>query len=337
LILDEPSVLVSIGNRDDGYVIHAHVELTNLGSATDTLHLDWKQGGKLIQTVKCKLERDGKYGYGYCDYDDKPLKTKGPIDADLVYWDDQAEKDYLVRTFKLNVVDLKGQWETWQIVPDDVLAAGWIYLGNENSNDGTYRLPALYLWFSNGETLGDAVLRCTVDGKKKLADISLSPQGGGDTGQVELDHQPKNGERMTYRWQKAKFLLEVKWGKRETLKWDMPKNEPKDRVLSDNPGKWECGLRHDGKTIRQLLFTVDKDGMILPDEMQSGKGAIPVVSSRVALIDLRLTKDSQSFDKRIVPAALKKSMGFGLPWPGHPKVKNIQGSFPAKSGLPDPK
>jgi hypothetical protein len=61
------------------------------------------------------------------------------------------------------------------------------------------------------------------------------------------------------------------------------------------------------------------------------------VSNKIALIDLRLTKDSQSFDKRINPAAMKKSMGYGLPWPTHPKVKIIQASYPPKFGQPDPK
>jgi hypothetical protein len=80
-----------------------------------------------------------------------------------------------------------------------------------------------------------------------------------------------------------------------------------------------------------------KDGMVLQDEIQTGKNAVPMVSNKVALIDLRLTKDSSAWDERIVPAELKKSMGYGLPWPVHPKVKTIHASYPPKSGLPDPK
>jgi hypothetical protein len=137
------------------------------------------------------------------------------------------------------------------------------------------------------------------------------------------------------RWH-SKFLLNVLWGKRSTLKWEMPKNQPQDTVLSDNPGSWDCMLRHEGKAVRQILLTVDANGMIKQDEIQSGKGAIPTVSEREVLVDVRLTPDSQSYDKRIVPAAMKKSMGFGLPWPTHPKVKTIQASYPPKSGLPDP-
>lgn len=337
VILDESRVqLVLIPQSSDGYEFRAYVEMTGFTSNTDTARVEWKQGGKVLATAKCKLDRNGAYAYGTCLYDGKPLKAKGDIEANLIYWDDQEEKDYLVRTFKVTAYDFKGQWETWQIVPDDLLASAWINMGYDDRNDGTYRRPALYLWFSTGDNLNDGVLRCTVDGTKKLADIPLSPQGGSDTGEIEGDHQPLKGERLTYRWQKAKFLVEILWGKRSTLKWDMAKTQPKDGVLSDNPGKWDCKLRHDGKNIRQLLFTVDKDGMVVQDEIQSGKDAIPVVSDRVALIDVRLTPDSQTYDKRIVPAALKKSRGFGLPWPNHPKVKVIQASYPPKSGMPDP-
>jgi hypothetical protein len=34
---------------------------------------------------------------------------------------------------------------------------------------------------------------------------------------------------------------------------------------------------------------------------------------------------------------MKKTMQFGLPWPQHPKVKDIQATYGATTGLPDPK
>ena len=337
VVLDEASAqfrLVSQGDR--GYEFWAHVEMTGFGARTDTARLDFKQKGKVIGSAKCSLGREDAYASGDCKSDGKPLKAKGPIEAELIYWDDQEEKEYLVRTFKANVHHFKGQWETWQIVPDDLLGGGWIYMGHDEANDGRYRRPTLYTWFAAADGLGSATLRCTVDGKK-LPDFELGTQGGSDAGEIEADHQPKKGDRLTYKWMKAKLLVEVLWGKRDTLKWDMAKTQPPDTVLGDNPGAWDCKLRNAGKAIRQLLFTVDKDGMITQDEIQTGKNPIPVVSPRVVFVDVRLTKDSASFDKRIVPAALKKSLAFGLPWPDHPKVKAIHASFPPKSGMPDPK
>jgi len=340
VILDEPSVSIELESQsDEGYRWHSHIEMAGISSKTDRARLDWKSGGKVVASVKCDLglEVDEHYASGSCSYRDKPIKAKGPVEADLIYIDDQSDKEYLVRTFKMTVVDLKGQWESWQIVPDDLLAAGWFYMAHpESDHSGDYRRPILYVTFATGESLNDGVLRCTAEGKK-IDDIPLSPEGGSDTEDIELDHQPKKGERHTYHWQRTKLLADIYWGKRDTLKYDMKTTVAKEKVLSDNPGKWECGLRHDGKVIRQVSFVVDKDGMIQQDEMQSGKNAIPTVSKTVVLVDVRLTKDSATFDKRIDPGALKKSMGFGLPWPDHPKVKTIQASFPAKSGLPDPK
>jgi hypothetical protein len=338
IVMDEASVRIWLNTRGDaGYDFSSHIEMKGFTSNTDTARLEWKQNGKLLATAKCNLDIRGSYASGSCDYRDTPLKAKGEITAELIYWDDQAEKEYLVRTFKLKALYFKGQWEDWQIFADDVLAAAYIYMGYENAENATYREPLLYLWTANGNYLNNPRLRCTINGTKKLPDIDVSPQGGSDVGTTESDRQPINGERVRYKWQKMALLLGVMWGRRDTLKYDMPKTTPKDAVLSDNPGKWDCMLRWDGKAIRQLLFTVDKDGMVVQDEIQTGKNAVPMVSNKVALIDLRLTKDSSAWDERIVPAELKKSLGYGLPWPVHPKVKTIHASYPPKSGLPDPK
>jgi hypothetical protein len=163
----------------------------------------------------------------------------------------------------------------------------------------------------------------------------LSESDGGDIN-IVADTNPAKGEPVQYHWAQRRFRLEVYWGQRSTLRRDMPKDTKADGVMSDNPGTWECGLRHEGKTIRTITFTVDADGMIQQDEIQRGKNAIPTVSPKVVLVDVRLTKDSASFDKRINPAAMKKSLAYGLPWPDHPKVKEIHASYPAKSGLADP-
>lgn len=335
LVLDETSVFLDLyGQGEEGYRFRSHVEVNGLTSATDTMKLEWTSKGKVVATAKCDISIDDGYASGSCDYDDKSIKATGPIEARLLYWDDQEEKEYLVRTFKVTVHHWKGTWDTWQIAPDDVLSSAWIYMGNDEETNSTYRQPALYMWFTKSH-MTNPVLRCKV-GEKKLKDIVLSEQLGAETGGVTADYGPKKGDRMTYNWVKKKFLIEVYWGSRKTLRHSTPETAPADSVMSDNPGKWECGLRHEGKTIRTLSFTVDAEGLIQQDEIQSGKNPIPTVSEKVVLIDMRLTKDSATFDERINPAAMKKSMGYGLPWPDHPKVKEIHASYPPKSGLADP-
>ncbi len=345
VILDEASVHVKlIQHANNGYGFNSYVEIAGLTSKRDAVRLDWMQSGKVLATAKCELSFDERaarhdlYATGHCDYTGN-VKAIGAVDAQLVYRDDQADKEYLVRTFKLTVRHYKGLFEDWQIIPDDVLAAAWIYMGHGGDDDathsGSYRRPTLYLWFT-GDWLNDGALRCTIGGKK-IVDVDLGRQDGDDTTDIQFDQKPKAGKAVTYFWSKQRFNMDIYWGKRDTLANDLGKNVPPDRVLADNPGKWECALRHDGKAIRQIAFTVDNDGMIQQDEIQSGKNAIPTVSNFVVLVDLRLTKDSATYDKRIAPEAMKKSMGFGLPWPDHPKVKTIQASYPVKSGLPDPK
>lgn len=340
IIVDEPTLSIDLGNgpQGEGYVWNFYYELAGVTSKTDRVRLDWKQGGKVIHSVKCRFQGEGgdvQYATGTCENRDKPLKAKGAIEADLIYIDDQTDKEYLVRTLKLQVVFLKGQWESWGIVPDDTLVPAWIYHAGEDATaSGSYRRPSLYITFAAGGS--DLVLRCTVDGAKKLPDIPVSQNSGAGLS-TKIDHQPSKGDRVAYTWNRLVFIIDAYWGKRETLKHGMDKSVEKDRVLSDNPGKWECDLRHDGTVIRQLAFAVDKDGMIKQDEIQTGKNAIPTVSSKVVLIENRFTKDSAKFDNRINPAAMKASMGYGLPWPDHPKVKQIQATYPAKSGLPDPK
>jgi len=337
VILDEASVHIDLYGRgqDEGYNFRAYVEMSGFTSKTDTAKLEWVSKGKVVATAKCSLGLDDGYAYGECTDRELKLKVKGPIEARLIYWDDQDEKEYLVRTFKFTVHHWKGTWDAWQIAPDDVLTTAWMYMGNAEANNATYRYPTLYLWFTSGANLADPVLRCKV-GDKKIADIELGEQSGAEEVDIVADYNPKKGERVYYHWVKKKLLVNIYWGDRSTLKWDMPKDTPADRVLSDNPGKWECGLRTEGKTIRTITFTVDDKGMIQQDEIQSGKNPIPVVSPNVVLVDVRLTKDASVYDKRINPAAMKKSMQYGLPWPDHPKVKEIHASYPPKSGLADP-
>ena len=345
IVLDEASVYVKlVPHADNGYGWVSYVEIAGLTSNKDAARIDWKQGGKVLATAKCELSFEARaathdfYATGHCNFTNN-VKATGAVEPELVVRDDQDDKEYLVRTFKMNVHHYKGLSEDWQVSADDALGAAWIYHGHGSDDDsrhtGSYRRPNLYLWFT-GDWLNDGALRCTAAGKK-VPDIALSRQSDPSETDIEFVQLPKNGKRVRYVWSKQIFLMEVYWGKRDTLAGDLGKNVEADNVLADNPGAWECALRHDGKAIRQLAFTVDNDGMIQQDEIQSGKNAIPTVSDRVVLVDLRLTKDSATFDQRIAPEAIKKSMGFGLPWPDHAKVKKIHASLPGKSGLPDPK
>lgn len=331
VVLDEASVAIDLysAGTNAGYKIRSYVEINGFSSKTDTARMDWISKGKVFDSIKCDLGQDDGYASGECTDSEKAHLVQGPVEVRLIYWDDQEEKEYLVRTFKLHVHHWKGKWDSWQIDADDAMNTAFMYMGHETDNNDTYRNPTLYMWFMSRDNLQNTTLRCKI-GDKKLPDIEVSEQETSGRALVDSVMTPVKGEDVIYHWERKVFLLDVYWGPKATLK---DTSEP---VLADYPGTWECGLRNAGKTIRTIYFTVDADGMIQQDAIQSGKNPIPTVSDKVVLIDVRFTKDSSSYDKRISPDAMKKSMQWGLPWPDHPKVKEIQKSYPAKSGLADP-
>jgi hypothetical protein len=103
--------------------------------------------------------------------------------------------------------------------------------------------------------------------------------------------------------------------------------------IIDNPGKWDCTLRKDGHQIREFIFTVDDKGMVEQSELQRGKHPLPTLPN-VVVIDMKIPADN-GVEERIRPEAMKKSIGFGVPWPDGPKAAELQAAFPPASGLPD--
>jgi hypothetical protein len=148
--------------------------------------------------------------------------------------------------------------------------------------------------------------------------------------QIQADQVSKAGVHTLYSWHHiAAVPASLKFG---------PKDDSSGAPttwLIDHPGAWVCDLLTEAKPIREFRFTVNAQGMIDSDAMQTGAGAVPLFDE-VSLIDLRIPKGS-TFDQRVRPAAIKKSRGFGLPWPKHDNVKAIVGAAPPASGLADPK
>jgi hypothetical protein len=331
--VDETRTVVRLCNMhkakpNNGYGYYVKTWVTGYGSKADTVRLDWKSGGKVLASTKCEsrfASNAPDRAEVECQYDgDKGLRVKGPLEAQLIMTDDQDSKDYLLRDFKVTVA----QWtsfgdEVWQIVPDDLLAAG--YAQHISSGDMRDHKIGLVFWTAAPDTGGDWELRCTV-GDAKLDDVKASQSTNMGTIVAE---QVKRGvsEHVVYTWTSVIIVPNLFWGSKSD-----DKHHASGEWLVDHPGDWTCGLRQDAKTVREFRFHVGDDGMIASDPMAAGA---PPMWDRVALIDLRIPKDAK-YDKRIRPDAMRKSHGFGLPWPSHPNVKTIQAAFPAASGLPDP-
>ena len=137
-------------------------------------------------------------------------------------------------------------------------------------------------------------------------------------------------EHRTYLYEHQEVEPQFKFGS----KADHGLYDP-DKVywLEDHPGKWDCMLRADGHQVREFLFTVNAKGMIEPSEMQQGSHPVPTLAN-VVLIDMKIPADN-GVEKRIRPDAMRKSIGFGIPWPDGPKVKEMQAAFPPASGMAD--
>lgn len=312
LFVDESDTWISIGNTGDGYIFEGAAAISAFDSA-DRVRMDWKQGGKLLGTAKCQRSggSDTQLDKARCRYDGKPLKAKGAVEAELVYEDDKDDKEYLLRTYKVTAQHWDNQ--SWQIVPDDLIGAAYVF---HNRRGQMEAVPRFRFWVS-ADAQFDASFRCTVNGKK-LPDMNGSSDGDHD---LSVDIIPKKGERKFWRWQHADYTVtQLHYGPK-------PAKPLTDHAyLIDNPGAWQCQLRKDGVAFRELRFSVDAKGMIESHPMQQGKGAAPL-APLVSLIDIRIPKDA-GFDRRIKPDMLKKSRGFGLPWPEHASVKEIHAALP---------
>ena len=333
VFLDETVTFINLGTARDGYSIRMRLRISGATSATDRMRVEWKQGGKLLATLKCDpgFDADKKTLGGICVYD-KLATALGPIDADVIYSDDQTEKDYLVRTLHVSAKKWNelGKDKLWQIMPDDLIAGAWARI---HHRDGAH--PQFVFWIERKSSSINASMRCTVDGKKiDDIDANLDNVDLDSSQDIEADHVMPNG-RQTYHWTHV-ALEPWQWSVGPRAKGDNVGDVSKSTSMIDHPGKWECKVRNkaDGLTFRELTFTVDKTtGQIVGDEMNTGKGAIPTMPD-VVMVDMRIPKDSK-FDERIRPEAMKKSFGFGIPWPDNAKVKQVHASFPAASGLPD--
>ncbi|HEX5061108.1 MAG TPA: hypothetical protein VFV99_17200 [Kofleriaceae bacterium] len=315
-LVDESSTTVSVWRNGNGYFPRAKATIAGTTQAPSNMYrLEWKQGAKLLATLKCSWQQSDNRKQDWntveCEDNNLSLTAKGAIEANLIYTDDQQGVDYLVRTYKVTVAKYPSKGDpVWQVVPDDVLATAWAHQGGESVK--------IRFWLGMDNT--SVELRCTVDGKK-LPDIKMS--GHADDNNIEATVYDNKANATKYVWQQA-------GGGGTDVQVGMPPKDfkPSDGIvqyLGQYPGKWDCIVRQNGKQLREVLFTVNNKGSIDADPNQPG-----VYPSWVVPIELRFGKDI--LDGRVRPDAMKKSRGFGLPWPKPPTTK-----FPAASGLPDPK
>jgi hypothetical protein len=255
----------------------------------------------------------------------------------IIYIDDQDDKEYLVQTLK---VDVK-QWQSigktveWGIVPDDLLALGFIHF----TRQGSHRMNvANFEFWSTSPLHGRATFRCSVDGKK-LPDFDASIGSfTGSSGRIDVKHSwTREKDSRTYAYYHHSVDSDINYGTLDDLAKSYGKPAAQisgDHLAADHPGNWDCALRVDGKTARKFTFTVDAKGAFAPSELSSGAWPNLKTFDNTILVDMRIPEDN-GLEARIRKDALGKSVGFGLPWPQSPKAKDTQSAFPKSMGTPD--
>ena len=338
LFLDEPQTTVFLRSRDQGYQFEVATRIVGLGSNNDRARVDWKQRGKVVATAACSLHYYAMRSLAVCTSSSDTIMAKGAVDAQLIVTADEDGMEYLVRTFKLNVYAFdEGHGTTlYQILPDDTLGAAWV---RHNFSDNAEKLmPLIEFWMATSKTPGKANMRCTVDGKKlddidaSIEPLHLQNMDTDVTLEQEADHFTGKAHQL-YHYEGHSLDWNVVFGPKTDA---LAQQYPSRTFLIDHPGKWDCLLRDSatGKTVREFLFSVNGDGIVEQNDIQSGEHAIATLPN-VVLIEVRLPKDNP-LGERIRPDLMKKSLGFGLPWPDHPHVKAIQAAFPPASGLAKP-
>jgi hypothetical protein len=333
LFVDHGADWINVVGYDHDYSVNGSFRIYGATNEHDRGRLEWKSGGKLIDSAPCQgsYHEKGKLLDLNCTMDKHPSVT-GPIDADLIYIDDQTDTEYLVTTFHVTVKSWNrvGNYKDWGILPDDLLAVAYIRHWYGPDDDTFFHKPLFEFWSSAAFFLGDAQLRCTVDGKR-LPDFKahIDKAHGAQQTEVEVSVNTPNSQRK-YSYEHLGVDPDFHFGPKDQHGIYDP---TKMNWVIDNPGKWDCMLRKDGHQVRQFLFTVNDKGMVEQSEMQKGGHPAPTMAN-VVLIDMKIPADN-GVEKRIRPDAMKKSIGFGVPWPDGARAKEMQAAFPPSSGLPD--
>jgi len=319
----QPADFINLSNNGSaGYSIFNTYWMLGAGSASDRVRVEAVQGGKVLAKSDCSAgwHEEVKGLRGECRVE--KLKAQGAIELRLIFADDATDKEYLLKSYPLTIRTWKGNGDHYAYLPDDVLALAYFH----HADDG-YNTPIFDFWsteqYLSSKTSG---FRCTVDGKK-IPDIEASISNDIlSKGNELIQARHLDGKTdVTYVYSHVGAAMRASWG---------PSKENKTYPqLIDNPGKWECNLRVEGKVLRIFTFTVTKEGKVEPSELQKTAKVWRTFPGQV-LVDMKIPKDA-AFETRMRNDAMKKSVGFGTSWPDSPKAKDAQAALPPTMGLPD--
>jgi hypothetical protein len=319
----EPSqTMIRVHVGSGNYSLQSYFKIIGSKSSTDRVRMDLRSGTKVVAAVECGLsdeydDGNGKYKGASCEKNE--MTAAGAFDVDVIFIDDQTDKEYVAATLKTNIRALKaGTDKGWAITPDDLLALAYAFPGKGEGGSTEFTF-----WTTvNPATGSETKLRCTAGSDKIEVAARLNAQQDGEMSSGI--NTGRDTDTKFFRYYLVELDPRLFFGKR-------PSNvDVKEYIwLAEHPGKWSCQVRREGKVLRELLFDVDAEGHFVPNPMQSGSKPLPLMPGEF-LIDSRIPTDN--IEERLRPDALKESIGYGLPWPDGHGVKEAQAAFPTAKG-----
>lgn len=309
----------------------------------DAVIVEIAQGGKPVHTLRAGLRGGGQW---FEDWEIRGTEAKDLLTASGVltltykYMSAADEQTRVLCTRQVEVLrlqeveDRKPVWK-WGIRYDDL--PGFSYVNHRKPDGGGWALLWIYCWLNpqHESVLRDITYGIEVNGQR--LDV---PDGFAANDNREAVTTFDQEEHV---WLKAKNdILTNKHTMclvtfRPYLVWG-PKRVPVDAKgieLIDHPGAWVLKIRVGGQLLRELHFTVDANGMILPHaEQDASKPGFMNLGPGRSFVETYFP-NPVGIDQRFNPEAVRAGTLYGRPWISA-EVKNgmLTALPPAKPGDP---
>jgi hypothetical protein len=216
---------------------------------------------------------------------------------------DIARFQYKVASHKCDNRHVKRRWKPstcFTVDYDHHLGEAWLYEIHQDQHAPVH--AGFTVWFKwEGSRPQDPKMRCYLGGKK-IADFRFAKEYRTEEYRAYKKANQRNikaigwskytffGDNLAFR-KEAKSLSTVSW--------------PNRFYLNENPGEYRCTITHDGDMVRELFFSVDKEGKVVRPDCKTKPALVtPPTSYPVKIVH---KGGGAKFNRR----ALKKGGNYG--------------------------
>ena len=296
------------------------------------------RAGKILATNRCEAypaDKGSHYGgmnyvvTSACFDKTKTVKEIGKFDVEIIAINGETDAETSVRKYTIEVqkVDRIGGGFSnpqpdaphYYVSRHAEAPVSFLYLRPKNVDSYIFKdeypqWNGVELYFNLSPTeLGKQIrtpyVQCSVDGKPlALANDKIDIGNDKNTRKYEVVYSDrlaaayKNGTpfKDDIGFRLVRVILPFFWG-----------NDSHGFLMSDHPGKWECGLMNNGEKWRTWRWTIGRDGMPVKHAEQNGNVNLYLNSY---LIDTEIPAGGTVLDKRIAPTSATDGFFYGQPW-----------------------